>query len=158
MDAFEILALIFAILVCLATIPNILVIIGFYGWVIYLAWIATIEDIISSIIIMVGACTTLSAGSYKVCMSLLIFGDVVALINIIAFELYLRIFNWPQLLDILFITPLIIFADNIRKKRMNMPMIAPVVGYGTPMVVQNAPYQPGYVQTSNVPNAYQPPS
>ena len=78
--------------------------------------------------------------------------------KIIAFELYLRIFNWPQLLDILFITPLIIFADNIRKKRMNMPMIAPVVGYGTPMVVQNAPYQPGYVPTSNVPNAYQPPS
>ena len=152
MDAFEILALIFAILVCLATIPNILVILGFYGWVIYLAWLATIEDIVSSIIIMVGACTTLSAGTYKVCMSLLIFGDVVALINIIAFELYLRIFNWPQLLDILFITPL------IRKKRMNMPMIAPVVGYGTPMVVQNAPYQPGYVPTSNVPNAYQPPS
>ena len=83
MDAFEILALIFAILVCLATIPNILVILGFYGWVIYLAWIATIVDIVSSIIIMVGACTPLSAGSYKVCMSFLIFGDVVALINII---------------------------------------------------------------------------
>ena len=41
---------------------------------------------------------------------------------------------------------------------MNMPMIAPVVGYGTPMVVQNAPYQPGYDPTSTVPNAYQPPS
>ena len=158
MDAFEILALIFAILVCLATIPNILVIIGFYGWVIYLAWLAIGEEIISTIIIMVGACTPLSAKTYNFCMILLIFGDIVALINIIAFELILRIFNWPQLLDILFITPLIIFADKIRKKRMNMPMIAPVVGYGTPMVVQNAPYQPGYVPTSNVPNAYQPPS
>jgi len=148
MDTCEILALIFAILLCLSTIPNILTDIAILLWSTYLAWLVTVANLAVSIIVMVGSCRPLSANVYKTCMILLIIADVISLLDMIVFLIY-YLFLWAKLVNILIITPLIIFIENIRKKREMTPIVNPVVAVGNPLVVQNSPYpnnyQPGYV-------------
>ena len=163
MDAFEICALIFAILLCLLTAPNIL----FYSpeslSEFYLDPAATVDNLAVSIAIMVGTCRRLSAGFYKVCMIILIITDALSFIYMILF-LILYYYFWVKLLNLFIITPLIIFIDKIRKKREKMSTINPEIAVGSTIVAQNAPLpnnnQPGYIQiqTPNVSNTYQPPS
>ena len=161
MEGCDIFALVLAILLCIDLIPNAIFDLRYYGWALYLAWIARVENLVVSIFIMIGSCRPFTAGSYRVFMVLLIFSDLIAILNLIVITQKFE-FNWPKLIDIFIITPLIICCGFIAKKRANAPIVAPIVGYGTPMVVQNAPYpnnyQPGYIQPSVPVNTYQPPS
>ena len=161
MEGCDILALVLAILLCIDLVPNAIFDSDYIGQVPYLAWVERVENLIVAIFIMIGACRPLTAGIYRACMILLIFSDLIAILNLIVITQKFE-FNWPKLIDIFIITPLIICCGFIAKKRANAPIVAPIVGYGTPMVVQNAPYpnnyQPGYIQPSVPVNTYQPPS
>ena len=175
MDTFVLLALIFAILLSLTTIPNIILDVNYIGWSVYLAWVATVENLVVSIFIMVGTCRPLSASDYKTCMILLIFGDVIALFDIIVFAAALKEFNWAKLINIIIITPLVIFVNILQKKHANMSTDEPIEHKIpsaptsiTPKQVQNPTdnnYQP--IQTTgaiidasneNSSNDYQPPN
>ncbi len=110
---------------------------------------------------MVGACLRLSAGLYKTFMIILIVTDVISFLYMILF-LISGYFNWVKFVNLLIITPLIIFIDKIRKKRGKMSMINPEIAAGSPIVAQNAPLlnnnQIGNVQTSDVSNSNYPSS
>ena len=118
----------------------------FYGWVLTLAWIEKGFNLFASLFILIGACNPIRAQNYISLMVLLIFCDLIAILNLILIsEKYY--FNWPKAIDITLITPLIICCGCISKKHRNMQMDAPVVGYyppivgyNPPMVVQNYPY------------------
>ena len=161
MDAFEILSLIFAIILCLLTVLNILFNSPYNSLILYLDRTAIIDNLAVSIIIMTGACVRLSAGIYKACMILLIITDALSFIYMILF-LILYYYFWVKLINLFIITPLIIFIDKIRKKREMTQTINPGIAIGSPIVSQNSllpnNYQSGNVQTSDVSNAYQPPS
>ena len=163
MDAFEILSLIFAIILCLLTVLNILFNSPYNSLILYLDRTAIIDNLAVSIIIMAGACVRLSAGIYKACMILLIITDALSFIYMILF-LILYYYFWVKLINLFIITPLIIFIDKIRKKREKMSTINREIAVGSTIVAQNAPLpnnnQPGYIQiqTPNVSNTYQPPS
>ena len=181
MDAFEICALIFSILLCILTIPNVYldIVLGysynydydyyyryhykyhFYNHIFYLDRAAIIDNLAVSIVIMVGACLRLSAGLYKTFMIILIVTDVISFLYMILF-LISGYFNWVKFVNLLIITPLIIFIDKIRKKRGKMSMINPEIAAGSPIVAQNDPLlnnnQIGNVQTSDVSNSNYPSS
>ena len=170
MDAFEICALIFAILLCILTIPNVYLDIAlgysynydydyyyyryhykyhYYNHIFYLDRAAIIDNLAVSIVIMVGACCRLSAGIYKVCMIILIITDGISFVFMLSIYRRHLIFNLVKLINIAIITPLIIFIDKIRKKRETMPTINQVIDVSSPIVAQN----PALAN-----NAYQPPS
>ena len=148
MDAFEICALIFAILLCLLTAPNIF----FYSpeslSEFYLDPAATVDNLAVSIAIMVGTCRRLSAGFYKVCMIILIITDALSFFFALSF-FRIYVFNLVKLINIAIITPLIIFIDKIRKKRETMSTINQVIDVSSSIGAQNPPLAI---------NAYQPPS
>ena len=148
MDAFEICALIFAILLCLLTAPNILFYSPEHLAAIYLDPAATVDNLTVSIVIMVGACRRLNAGFYKVCMIILIITDALSFFFVLSFR-YFNIFNLVKLINIAIITPLIIFIDKIRKKRETMPTINQIIDVSSSTGAQNPPLAI---------NAYQPPS
>ena len=172
MDAFEICALIFAILICLSILLNFLVYLPIYDvfrrslHVLYLYSAATTDNLAVSIVIMVGACLRLSSGIYKACMIVLIITDVIFFLYFIIclFLSRLHYFDWVDFIKIAIITPLIIFIDKIKKKREMIPMINPGIATGSLIVEQNDSLpnnnKPGYVQKQkpNVSNAYPPPS
>ena len=159
MDTIELLALIFAILLALTTIPNIVIDINYIGWAIYLSWVATIENLVASIFIMIGACKPLSYTNYNTCKYLLIFGDVIAFFVMIIFIAVLNALHWAKILNMVIITPLIVFVNIIQKKiAQNQPMLNPMVvqpGYAqpaaAPLVGQNAPYPNTYQAQSPSP-------
>ena len=153
MDAFEICALIFAILLCLLTAPNILFSYSVpYSESIaelYLNPASIIDNLAVSIVIMVGACCRLSAGIYKVCMIILIITDGISFVFMLSIYRRHLIFNLVKLINIAIITPLIIFIDKIRKKREMIPTINQVIDVSSSIGVQNP---------AVAINAYQPPS
>ena len=169
MDNIELFALILAILLALAQILNILVDINFIGWVIYISWIGTIDNIAVSIVIMIGACSRFPASRYNNCKWLLVTGDIISFFVLIMFIVILGLFTYPKLINLILITPLIVLVDKIQKKLMldgNMQVVNPMVvqpnnvqQVGTPMVAQNV-YQPTYPnpQPGYDPNLYQPPA
>ena len=146
MDGCDVFALILAILLCIAIVPNVFFDLKFYGWALTLAWIEKVFNLFASIFIMVGSCRSLRARNYISLIVILIVSDLIAIYNLIVIsEKYY--FNWPKAIDIALITPLIICCGCISKKRENMQMGAPIVGYyppivgyNPPMVVQNYPY------------------
>ena len=148
MDAFEILSLIFAIILCLLTVLNILFNSPYNVLILDLDRTAIIDNLAVSIVIMVGACFRLSAGLYKTFMIILIVTDVLSFLHMILFLILYHYF-WVKLINLFIITPLIIFIDKIRKKRETMPTINQVIDVSSPIVAQN----PALAN-----NAYQPPS
>ena len=165
MDIFEILALIFAILLCLSVVVDVVLDVLYDArydiWDFYLIGPSIVDNLAVSIIIMVGACRRLTSGLYKACMIVLIVTDVIFLLLMIFYSIMVS-FPWFSLIDLAIITPLIIFIDKIRKKREMTQTINPGIAIGSPIVSQNSllpnNYQSGNVQTSDVSNAYQPPS
>ena len=164
MDAFEICALIFAILLCLLTAPNILFSYSESIAELYLNPASIIDNLAVSIVIMVGACCRLSAGIYKVCMIILIITDGISFVFMLSIYRRSLISNLVKLINIAIITPLIIFIDKIKKKREMIPMINPEIATGFLIVEQNDSLpnnnKPDYVQKQkpNVSNAYPPSS
>ena len=156
MDKYEILALIFAILLLLCAIPNIIVDVNIGIWGMLIVLVNLIYNIAAPIWIMIGACRRLKAKSYFDCKILLIGSAIISLL-IFLFLLIFSIFNWPKLLNIAIIIPLSVFVHLIYKdvkikEEQTTHFVQPTGG--TLMVTQIVyqPPSPNY-QSNGTPNA-----
>ena len=155
MSSKQIPIIILSILLIISCILNIIVDLAFIGWAIYWSWVCTIANLIIAIIFLVGICKQFQSKTYNRLLGELIFTDISRLFIFIIFLIYGWI-NWAKIIDILILTPLLIFAHSYQKELAvnERPLIVapveqapttapyqvpiPVVTYQPP---QTAPYQ-----------------
>ena len=103
----------------------------YVGWAVYFSWLSSIFSLMSACILFIGLFRPVPIKSYRFVLGILIFSDMISLIVMIIFFVY-GYFNWPKLLAIIFITPLIIFVHLLIKEislsgsQMTVPLNAPV--------------------------------
>lgn len=103
----------------------------YVGWAVYFSWLSSIFSLMSACILFIGLFRPVPIKSYRFVLGILIFSDIISLIVMIIFFVY-GYFNWPKLLAIIFITPLIIFVHLLIKEislsgsQMTVPLNAPV--------------------------------
>ena len=164
MNSKQIAIIILSSLLIISCILNVLSDIGFIGWAVYWSWICTIANLIVAIIFLVGICKQFGSKTYNHLEGELIFTDISRLFIFILFLISGWI-NWAKIVDILILTPLIIFVHQYQKELLAneglvqpppnvVPMTAP---YQAPMT---APYQPAETAPYQAPMTapYQPPS
>ena len=125
----------------------------YVGWAVYFSWLSSIFSLMSACILFIGLFRPVPIKSYRFVLGILIFSDMISLIVMIIFFVY-GYFNWPKLLAIIFITPLIIFVHLLimtvplnapvaapMNAPVATPMNAPMTAYTTaPMTTQPPPY------------------
>ena len=138
--------LILSIILFIICILSMVYDIDYVGWAIFWSWLCSVFGLTSACILFIGLFRPVHIKSYRFVEGYLIFDDISSLIIMIIFFVY-GYFNWPKLLAIIFITPLIIFVHLLIKEmslsgsQMTVPLNAPVAApmnapVATPM---NAP-------------------
>lgn len=135
--------LIFAILLLIGQILNIIVDIGFYGWAIVISWLTTGLNIGTSITLLVSAVRNSPYPFFRNSLIFLYISDFLSLFVFIIFIIN-HLINWAKIVNIIIITAFIVIV-HLYMKQM------PTMDYGM------SPGQPQYTQmTYQVqPNNYQ---